>query len=142
MRRKAAILLLALMPLMLGSCSIEGIEPEQEPALDCSNINGTDAQECHIPLSDGRHVTCILYDEWSEAAVDCDWAHVEGADENSPDDIRRNRRGVLRHHDGGHHVLLDLRSREHRRAPRNHTDDHVVRVIITSLIGIGASEEE
>lgn len=79
-RRQAAILLLALTPLMLGSCSIEGIEPEQEPPLDCSNINGTDMQECHIPLTDGRNVTCFLYDGWSEVAVSCDWTHAEGAD--------------------------------------------------------------
>lgn len=79
MRRKTAILLLALAPLMLGSCSVEGIKPE-EPVLDCSSIAGTDAQECRLPLSDGRHVTCILYDGWSEAAIECDWAHVEGAD--------------------------------------------------------------
>lgn len=80
MRRKSAILFIALMPLMLGSCSADyGIEPP-EPTLDCSNIAGTDAQECHLPLSDGRHVTCILYDGWSEAAVSCDWDHAEGAD--------------------------------------------------------------
>lgn len=78
-RRRAAILLLALAPLMLGSCSIEGIDPP-EPTLDCSSIEGTDAQECRLPLSDGRHVTCILYDGWSEAAIECDWAHAEGAD--------------------------------------------------------------
>lgn len=79
-RRQAAILLLALTPLMLGSCSIEGVEPEQEPPLDCSNINGTGMQECHIPLTDGRNVTCFIYDGWSEVAVSCDWEHAEGAD--------------------------------------------------------------
>lgn len=79
MRRRAAILLLALAPLMLGSCSTKGIEPD-EPVLDCSSIAGTDAQECRLPLTDGRHVTCILYDGWSEAAVSCDWEHAEGAD--------------------------------------------------------------
>lgn len=79
MRRQAAILLLALAPLMLGSCSAEGIDPP-EPTPDCSSIGGTDAMECHLPLSDGRHVTCILYDGWGEAAVSCDWAHVEGTD--------------------------------------------------------------
>ena len=79
-RRQTAILLLALTPLMLGSCSIEGVEPEQEPPLDCSNINGTGMQECHIPLTDGRNVTCFIYDGWSEAAVSCDWEHAEGAD--------------------------------------------------------------
>lgn len=78
MKRQAAILLLALTPLMLGSCSVEGIEPE-EPTLDCSSIEGTDMQECHIPLTDGRNVTCFLYDGWSEVAVSCDWAHAEGA---------------------------------------------------------------
>ena len=80
MRRWAAILFLALMPLTLGSCSAKGIEPEPEPVLDCSSIAGTDAQECRLPLSDGRHVTCLLYDGWNEAAISCDWEHMEGAD--------------------------------------------------------------
>lgn len=79
MKRHAAVLLLALMPLTLGSCSVEGIEPT-EPTLDCSSIDGTDMQECHIPLTDGRNVTCFLYDGWSEVAVSCDWEHAEGAD--------------------------------------------------------------
>lgn len=78
-RRQAAILLLALTPLMLGSCSVEGIDPP-EPTLDCSSIAGTDMQECHIPLTDGRNVTCFIYDGWSEVAVSCDWEHAEGAD--------------------------------------------------------------
>lgn len=80
MRRKVAILLIALMPLTLGSCSIKGIEPEPEPALECSNIAGTDAKECRLPLTDGRHVTCVLYDGISEATMSCDWEHAEGAD--------------------------------------------------------------
>lgn len=80
MKRQAAILLLALMPLTLGSCSASyGIDPP-EPTLDCSSIDGTGAMECHLPLSDGRHVTCVLYDGWREAAMSCDWTHVEGAD--------------------------------------------------------------
>lgn len=79
MRRKAAILLLALALLMLGSCSTEGIDPTEQ-TLDCSSIAGTDMQECHIPLTDGRNVTCFIYNGWSEAAVSCDWEHAEGTD--------------------------------------------------------------
>ena len=79
MRRRAAILLLALTPLMLGSCSTEGID-SHEPTLDCASIEGTDAQECRIPLSDRQHVTCVIYDGWREAAMTCDWEHEEGAD--------------------------------------------------------------
>lgn len=79
MKRQAAILLLALAPLMLGSCSAKGIEPEK-PVLDCSSIAGTDAMECRLPLTDGRHVTCVLYDGWNEATMSCDWEHAEGAD--------------------------------------------------------------
>ena len=79
MRRRMAILLLALMPLTLGSCSTEGIEPP-EPVTECSAIVDLGVMECRFPLSDGRHVTCVLYDGMREAAMSCDWAHVEGAD--------------------------------------------------------------
>lgn len=82
MKRRAAILLLALMPLMFGSCSASyGIDPP-EPALDCSSIAGTDVMECHLPLTDGRNVTCILYDGIKEEAMSCDWEHAEGT--NNP----------------------------------------------------------
>lgn len=37
--------------------------------------------ECVITLTDTRKVDCVVYSDYKQAGLSCDWNHVSGADE-------------------------------------------------------------
>ncbi len=46
----------------------------------CS-AGGDEFRECVITLTDTRKVDCVVYSDYKQAGLSCDWNHVSGADE-------------------------------------------------------------
>lgn len=46
----------------------------------CSDMYD-DFSECVITLTDTRKVDCVVYSDYKQAGLSCDWNHVSGADE-------------------------------------------------------------
>lgn len=46
---------------------------------ECVKLGGNVGQ-CVFTMTDTRRVTCLVLDGMREAAMSCDWAHVDGAD--------------------------------------------------------------
>ena len=45
----------------------------------CSDMDD-DFSECVITLTDTRQVDCVVYSDYKQAGLSCDWDHVSGAD--------------------------------------------------------------
>lgn len=45
----------------------------------CSDMDD-DFSECVITLTDTRQVDCIVYSDYKQGGLSCDWSHVSGAD--------------------------------------------------------------
>lgn len=45
----------------------------------CSDMDD-DFSECVITLTDTRQVDCVVYSDYKQGGLSCDWDHVSGAD--------------------------------------------------------------
>lgn len=45
----------------------------------CSDMDD-DFSECVITLTDTRQVDCVVYSDYKQGGLSCDWSHVSGAD--------------------------------------------------------------
>ena len=45
----------------------------------CSDMDD-DFSECVITLTDTRKVDCVVYSDYKQGGLSCDWSHVSGAD--------------------------------------------------------------
>lgn len=46
----------------------------------CSQDEDGDFRECVITLNDKRKVDCVVYSDYNQGGLSCDWRHVSGAD--------------------------------------------------------------
>lgn len=46
----------------------------------CSEESGDYIKECIVTLSDTRKVDCVVYSDYKQGGLSCDWSHVSGAD--------------------------------------------------------------
>lgn len=46
----------------------------------CSKRSGDDIKECIVTLSDTRQVDCVVYSDYNQGGLSCDWDRVSGAD--------------------------------------------------------------
>ena len=46
----------------------------------CSQDEDGDFRECVITLTDKRKVDCVVYLDYKQGGLSCDWSHVSGAD--------------------------------------------------------------
>lgn len=46
----------------------------------CSQDEDGDFRECVITLTDTRKVDCVVYSDYKQGGLSCDWSHVSGAD--------------------------------------------------------------
>lgn len=46
----------------------------------CSQDEDGDFRECVITLTDKRKVDCVVYSDYKQGGLSCDWRHVSGAD--------------------------------------------------------------
>lgn len=46
----------------------------------CSKRSSDDIKECIVTLSDTRQVDCVVYSDYEQGGLSCDWNHVSGAD--------------------------------------------------------------
>lgn len=46
----------------------------------CSQDEDGDFRECVITLTDTRKVDCVVYSDYKQGGLSCDWRHVSGAD--------------------------------------------------------------
>lgn len=45
----------------------------------CSDMSA-DFSECVVTLTDMRKVDCVVYSDYKQGGLSCDWSHVSGAD--------------------------------------------------------------
>ena len=46
----------------------------------CSQDEDGGFRECVITLTDTRQVDCVVYSDYKQGGLSCDWSHVSGAD--------------------------------------------------------------
>lgn len=46
----------------------------------CSQDEDGEFRECVITLTDKRKVDCVVYSDYKQGGLSCDWSHVSGAD--------------------------------------------------------------
>lgn len=64
-----------------GSADTTETKTETKPACVVSDSTISETYKaCTIELPDTRLVTCMVYDGYYSGGIDCDWAHVSGAD--------------------------------------------------------------
>ena len=85
-----AITMFLLTPVFL--LALAGCGSASEPSTPAHAVRSIDSQcsagadvftECVITLTDTRKVDCVVYSDYKQAGLSCDWNHVSGADEES-----------------------------------------------------------
>ena len=70
--------------------ALAGCGSASEPSTPAHAVRSVDSQcsagadvftECVITLTDTRKVDCVVYSDYKQAGLSCDWNHVSGADE-------------------------------------------------------------
>lgn len=82
-----AIIMFLLTPVFLlalagcGSASEPSTTAHAVRSIDwrCSDMDD-DFSECVITLTDTRKVDCVVYSDYKQGGLSCDWSHVSGAD--------------------------------------------------------------
>lgn len=46
----------------------------------CSEESSYGIKECIVTLTDTRKVDCVVYSDYKQGGLSCDWYHVSGAD--------------------------------------------------------------
>ena len=81
------ITLFLLTPVFL--LALAGCGSASEPSTPAHAVRSIDSQcsdmdnefrECVITLTDTRQVDCIVYSDYNQGGLSCDWSHVSGAD--------------------------------------------------------------
>lgn len=64
-----------------GSASEPSTPAHEVRSIDsqCSDMDD-DFSECVITLTDTRKVDCVVYSDYKQGGLSCDWSHVSGAD--------------------------------------------------------------
>ena len=82
-----AITLFLLTPVFL--LALAGCGSASEPSTPAHAVRSVDSQcsagadvftECVITLTDTRQVDCVVYSDYKQGGLSCDWDHVSGAD--------------------------------------------------------------
>lgn len=82
-----AITMFLLTPVFL--LALAGCGSTSEPSTPAHAVRSVDSQcsagadvftECVITLTDTRKVDCIVYSDYQQGGLSCDWSHVSGAD--------------------------------------------------------------
>lgn len=80
MRKTLALATTAIITLALAACGTTGgIEDKSPENPDCTDLGGG-IHQCMVTMSDTRRVTCLVYTGYRRGGMDCDWSHVDGAD--------------------------------------------------------------
>lgn len=71
--------------LALAGCGSASETSTPAPAIaatgtTCSKMSSDDIKECIVTLSDTRKVDCVVYSDYKQGGLSCDWSHVSGAD--------------------------------------------------------------
>ena len=82
-----AIIMFLLTPVFL--LALAGCGSASEPAAPAHAVRSIESQcsdmdddfsECVITLTDTRQVDCVVYSDYKQGGLSCDWSHVSGAD--------------------------------------------------------------
>lgn len=79
MRKTLALAAAAVMILAMCACSGESETKKGYDYSQCTNL-GDRIYQCDVQMSDTRRVTCLLFRPGGGGGIDCDWTHVDGAD--------------------------------------------------------------
>ena len=69
--------------------ALAGCGSASEPSTPAHAVRSIDSQcsdmddefsECVITLTDTRQVDCVVYSDYKQGGLSCDWDHVSGAD--------------------------------------------------------------
>lgn len=69
--------------------ALAGCGSASEPSTPAHAVRSIDSQcsaeadvfmECVVTLPDTRQVDCIVYSDYKQGGLSCDWSHVSGAD--------------------------------------------------------------
>ena len=69
--------------------ALAGCGSTSEPSTPAHAVRSVDSQcsagadvftECVVTLTDTRKVDCVVYSDYKQAGLSCDWSHVSGAD--------------------------------------------------------------
>lgn len=81
MRKTLALATTAIIMMALAACGTAVRDYDGSAKADCINLGslaaGSNVYDCQATLRDTRRVNCIVV---GESAIDCDWIHVDGAD--------------------------------------------------------------
>lgn len=81
MRRPLALAIAVIVTLALAACGTAVRDHDGPAKADCVDLGslaaGSTVYDCQATLRDTRRVNCIVV---GESAIDCDWAHADGAD--------------------------------------------------------------
>lgn len=77
MKRITKALAAIIATLALAACGAYA-EASQD-ATECVSL-GSSVNQCVFTMTDTRRVTCLVLDGMREAAMSCDWSHVDGSD--------------------------------------------------------------
>lgn len=81
MRKTLALAATAIITLALAACGTAVRDYDGPAKADCIDLgsieSGYTVYDCQTTLRDTRRVNCIVV---GESAIDCDWSHVDGAD--------------------------------------------------------------
>lgn len=81
MRKPLALATTAIITLALAACGTAVRDYDGSAKADCVDLgslaSGSTVYDCQATLRDTRRVNCIVV---GESAIDCDWSHVDGAD--------------------------------------------------------------
>ena len=81
MKKFLALLLALVMVFALAACGTAVRDYDGRAKADCVDLGslaaGSTVYDCQATLRDTRRVNCIVV---GESAIDCDWSHVDGAD--------------------------------------------------------------
>lgn len=81
MRKPIALAIAVIVTLALAACGTAVRDYDGRAKADCIDLGtlaaGSTVYDCQATLRDTRRVNCIVV---GESAIDCDWSHVDGAD--------------------------------------------------------------
>lgn len=69
--------------------ALAGCGSASEPSTPAHAVRSVDSQcsagadvftECVVTLTDTRQVDCVVYSDYKQGGLSCDWDHVSGAD--------------------------------------------------------------
>lgn len=81
MRKTLALATTAIIMMALAACGTAVRDYDGSAKADCINLGslaaGSNVYDCQATLRDTRRVNCVVV---YKSGIDCDWSHVDGAD--------------------------------------------------------------